>query len=126
MSDDTPILQNAHAYVSATRVVLNGTTYATRNIAAVSTVRKKRRRFGPDMAVLFGLIWFGMALLFASPVNIALGATLAGWGLYQLFRPSQYTVVLATSGGHIDGLTLTNKAATEQIASAIATAITQR
>ena len=125
-------LSGGDVYVSNTRIVLNGTTYATANVTSVAM-----RTTPPSQGCALLLILAGAIALFA-----AIGAFAGdgdGWGVLILaailfgigvpaYRAARAThhVILASSSGERTGFTSKDHALVQRIVTATADAITWR
>jgi hypothetical protein len=126
-TDEQTLLETPTATVTTNRIVLAGTTYATRNVSSVRSKPLPRRRIGPLFAILFAMIWLVFAVPARSQVNVALAITLGAWGVYWLFiAKTQHAVMLVTNAGETQALTSPDAQAIATITDAIARAIASR
>jgi hypothetical protein len=134
VSEERSFLNDGGVYVSNTRVVIHGTTYATANI---TSVRKHVTPPNQGCAVL--LLIFG-ALGAISGLAVALGANgderwttfvvgavmlIIGIVWLRSLHPT-YNVMLATAAGERQGLTSQDEGIVDRVTAAIADAIVHR
>jgi hypothetical protein len=134
MPEEKVFLSAENVYVSNTKVVLNGTTYATANITSVS------KRFTPaSRGCATAIIAFGVLLLLGafasfggshnnSPViALLVAAVVLGAGVlwFRSLKPV-YHVVLASSSGERQGLSSKDEPLVGRVVDAITNAITHR
>lgn len=131
MADEHVFLNDGGLYVSNTRIVLTGTTYATANITSVA------KRFTPASKgcavtlVVFGILGcFGVLANFdgfESLVALVLGALIVAAGVAWLksLKPT-YHIVLASASGEVQGLSSKDGDLIDQVIGAITSAITYR
>jgi len=134
VAEERSFLNDTGVYVSNTRVVIYGTTYATANITSV------RKHIIPAqngcaivlaifavMGTIGGLVtqlagsgdgqWF--------PVVICAIVLIVAIAWYRSLRPT-YNVMLATAGGERPGLTSKDEGVADRVTAAIADAIVHR
>lgn len=134
MANEQIFLDDADIYVSNTKVILGGTTYATANLTSVS------KRFTPASKgcavalTIIGVIFtFGsLGTLFSKGfaegfvMFLICGAiTAAGIAWLRSLRPT-YHVILASASGQQEGLTSKDDDLVNRVVSAISSAITHR
>lgn len=134
MADERVFLDDNSVYVSNTKVILAGTTYATANITSVS------KRFTPAskgcavlLTVLGALMMLGsLGPLFSKDFGAGLlmflvcGAIVAaGVAWLRSLKPTYY-VVLASASGEREGMSSKDHDLVNRIISAITEAITHR
>lgn len=127
-------LDENNIFISNTRVILSGTTYATANLTSVST------RFTPaskGCAVLLTILAALMVLgslgpLFSKDFGAGLlmllvsgGLVAAGIAWLRSLKPT-YHVILASASGQQQGLSSKDHDLINRVTSAISAAITQR
>ena len=134
MANEHVFLNEDSVYVSNTKVLLHGTTYATANITSVS------KRFTPaskGCAILFVVL---AAILTLSSLGavfskepgaglmmllICAGALAIGFYWLRSLRPT-YHVILASASGEREGLTSKDHSLVERVIVATTDAITHR
>jgi len=134
MGEECSFLNDSGVYVSNTRVVIHGTTYATANI---TSVRKHVAPANNGCAIV--LVGFsGLSVL--GGLTMALGKS--GDGQWTVFSMSlvlliigiiwlkslhpTYNVMLATAAGERQGLTSKDEGVVDRVTAAIADAIVHR
>jgi hypothetical protein len=134
MAEECSFLNEGGVYVSNTRVVIHGTTYATANI---TSVRKHITPVNNGCAII--LLILG-ALGALGGLTMALGGS--GDGRWSAFGTSlvlliigivwlkslhpTYNVMLATAAGERQGLTSKDEGVVDRVTAAIANAIVHR
>ena len=127
MSDETVFLQLSNATVTSARIILNGTTYALRNVTSVTM-----RVVPPKVVVLYllgGLILLaGVMQLVAANFQFGLFATAIGGGMifFAAKAKSTYIVAMSTSAGQVDALKSTDKSVIQSVVEAINNAIVHK
>lgn len=134
MASEQVFFDEANIYVSNTKVVLAGTTYATANITSVST------RFTPaskGCAIILTILGVLMTLGslgavfskdFAAGLMMFLvcaGITAAGIAWLRSLKPT-YHVILASASGEREGMSSKDHSLVERVIAAITAAITHR
>lgn len=134
MADERVFLDLNGVYISNTKVILAGTTYATANITSVS------KRFTPAskgcatlLVVLGGLMMLGsLGPLFSKDFGAGFvmflvcgGITAAGVAWWRSLKPV-YHVVLASASGEREGMSSKDHDLVDRIIGAITQAITHR
>lgn len=134
MADEKVFLNGSDVYVSNTKVVLRGTTYATANLTSVS------KRFTPasrgcataliagGVLVLLGaLASFGGSSSGSALGGLLFAALIVGAGVlwFKSLKPTFY-VVLSSSSGEQQGLTSNDEGLVDRVITAITAAITHR
>ena len=134
MTEERSFLNDSGVYVSNTRVVIHGTTYATANI---TSVRKHITPANNGCAIV--LVILG-ALGAISGLAIALGGNgddrwstfvvctvflIIGIGWFKSLHPT-YNVMLATAAGERQGLTSKDEGFVDRVTGAIGDAIVHR
>jgi hypothetical protein len=134
VAEERSFLNDTGVYVSNTRVVIYGTTYATANITSVRKhIVPAQNGCAIVLAILAGLGAFsGLVFLLAgsgddrwvtfATCTILLIIAIA-W--YRSLRPT-YNVMLATAGGERQGLTSKDESIADRVTAAIADAIVHR
>ena len=127
MSDETVFLQLPNATVTSARIMLNGTTYALRNVTSVTM-----RVVPPKVIVLYllgGLILLaGLLQLVAANYQAGLFAAAIGGGMIFLAAKakSTYIVAMSTSAGQVDALSSSDKSVIQSVVEAINSAIVHK
>jgi hypothetical protein len=133
MAEEAVFLNESDVYISNTRVVLAGTTYATANLTSVS------KRFTPaSQGCAMLLIALGALMTLGSfgamakdpgsgfvMLVICAGILAAGIAWLRSLKPT-YHVVLASASGEVQGLSSKDAALVDRVISAITRAITHR
>jgi len=133
VAEERSFLNDGGVYVSNTRVVIHGTTYATANI---TSVRKHVTPANTGCAIV--LAFFG-ALGAISGLVIALGGNGDNWSTFvasavlliigivwfKSLHPT-FNVMLATAAGERQGLTSKDEGIVDRVTAAIADAIVHR
>ena len=133
MAEETVFLNDQNAYISNTKVVLAGTTYATANITSVS------KRFTPaskGCAVLLVALGAIMTLGSLGTIGkdpgagilfflVCAGVLAAGVFWLRSLKPT-YHVVLSSASGEQQGLSSKDYDLVDRIIKAISNAITHR
>lgn len=134
MAEERSFLNDGGVYVSNTRVVIHGTTYATANITSV------RKHITPPNQGCNVLLIICGAFGTLSGLAMALGGSDNGrWSLFGVaavilivgilsfrsLRPT-YNVMLATAAGERQGLTSKDEGVVDRVTAAIADAIVHR
>src|SRR5437879_3549734 len=97
MTEEQTFLSNAGSTVTSSRVVINGQTFATRNIGSVAIKETRPNRVGPIVLILIGIpMFFG-----PWPVGVFFGAAGAIWLWVQ---SSTYRLVMMAGGGQVVAL----------------------
>lgn len=132
MADETAFLNEGPVYVSNSKVVPHGTTYATANITSVS-MGMKPASVGCALALIIVGAVFALAALAAATQGgpgiaaLVLALSMVGGGIawYRACKPT-FRVVLASASGEREGLTSKDKSLVERVMAAISNAITHR
>jgi hypothetical protein len=127
-------LNEDNIYVSNTRVILSGTTYATANLTSVA------KRFTPaskGCAMLLTVLAVFMVLGSLGPMFskdfgtgfvmflVSAGLVAAGVAWLRSLKPT-YHIILASASGEQQGLSSKDHDLVDRVISAISAAITQR
>ena len=129
MTEEELLLNNYNTLVTPSRVVIRGTTYATRNISSVRAAGVPMKLGGPLLLVLIGLV---VALMGdfkdgAPSAGIIVGVGLFAAGVYSLYQRAGVTAVyVTTNAGEVRALESKDQKAMREIADAIALAIARR
>jgi hypothetical protein len=134
MTEERTFLQQGSVYVSNTRVVINGTTYATANVTSVRTLTEPANNGCAATILAIGFL----GTLGSIPMMVvsrdsdsgflfAMSLILAALGYiwYRSIRPV-YRVMLASAGGERQGLSSSDPALVTRTTAAIAEAIIYR
>ena len=134
MAEEHVFLQEESVYVSNTKVLLHGTTYATANITSVT-----KRATPPSTGCAVILLVFGILLLLggvcafskrepgaAVVVLLVAAGMIAAAVMWMRSLKSTYHVVLASSSGERQGLSSQDESLVDRVVNAIAAAITHR
>jgi Family of unknown function (DUF6232) len=133
MAEEAVFLSEGNVYVSNTRVVLAGTTYATANLTSVS------KRFTPaSKGCAMLLVALGALLTLGSfgaigkdpgsgfvMLIVCAGILAAEIAWLRSLKPT-YHVVLASASGEVQGLSSKDGALVDRVINAITRAITHR
>jgi uncharacterized membrane protein len=134
VAEERSFLNDRGVYVSNTRVVIQGTTYATANITSVRKHMVPAKNGCALVMVIFGALGAlgGLAPALAGSgderwLPLVLSAILLTLGIVWLrsVRPT-YHVMLATAGGERQGLTSQDEGVVDRVTAAIADAIVHR
>lgn len=122
--EETEFLRDGTTVVTSTQVVINGQTFAVRNIGSVKVTQPGTPWIAIILLVLFGVSIFtagdqGTARAMAIIFTAACGA----W-VYNKVRTRR--LVLVSGGGEVVALTSKDAAAVERLRAAIAKAIAVR
>jgi hypothetical protein len=134
VADEHMFLKESNIYVSNTKIVLSGTTYATANITSVA------KRFTPPSRgcaitlIIFGVLAFLAALVAfkAAQAGQSVGGVflaaliLAAGILWFRALKTTYHVVLASASGEQQGLSSKDNSLVDRVVAAITDAITHR
>lgn len=118
--DEQTFLQDQTATVTSSRIVINGQTFATRNVGSVSMRTKEPSRLG---SILLGVIAGGCA------VGGAVGGALAfaiGAVIWWMANNAEYTLVMMAGGGEVAALKSKDHAVISKLHDAVAQAIAVR
>jgi len=94
MSSEKVILDNGSTIISNSRVVINGTTYPTANITAVTRRIKKEKKGWPILMILVGFVLFSDGMIGWGLASLALGILL-------LLRKASHFLVFSTAGNEV-------------------------
>jgi hypothetical protein len=134
MAEERSFLNDGYVYVSNTRIILNGTTYATANVTSV-----RKHVVPPNRGCAVVLVLFsGLGVLGSLPMLLShdgdvfwgpfiLCAVLLAVGVlwFRAVTPA-YHLMLATAGGERSGLWSKDEAFIDRVAAAITDAIVHR
>lgn len=134
MSDERVFLNESNVYVSNTKVVLNGTTYATANLTSVAKRMTPAKMGCAVVLIVVGaLALLGAVLQFKSDdagisfgVIIVAGVILGVGILWAWSLKPTYHVYLATAAAERPGLTSKDEPLIDRVTGAISDAITHR
>lgn len=116
--EETTYLNEKNCVVTSTRVVLAGTTYATRNVSSVRLVGGKVSW----LAILVVMMGFPMAMV----DNVYGWGVMAAGAAWFYYKFSTWQLMMNTSGTDQLALTTNNKTTAKRIHDAIAQAIAAR
>lgn len=134
MADEHVFLSEDNLYISNTKVVLHGTTYATANLTSV------QKRFTPAskgcailLVVLGAFMTLGsLGVVFSKEAGTGIvmllicgGVLAAGLAWLRSLKPT-YHVILASAGGEREGMSSKDYALVDRVIQAITDAITHR
>ena len=134
MADEHVFLSEDNLYVSNTKVILHGTTYATANLTSV------QKRFTPaskgcaTLLVVIGALMTLVSLgtVFSKDAGTGIMMLLIFGGIFagglawlRSLKPT-YHVVLASSSGEREGMSSKDNALVDRVIQAITDAITHR
>jgi len=134
MTEERTFLNEGNVYVSNTRVIINGTTYATANVTSVRTVVTPAKKGCAVLMIVLGAVgalggltmWLGSkSEAAAGPFMMWLIILAIGIAWYASQKP-KYHVMLASAGGERQGLTSRDPALVSRTTAAIAEAIVFR
>jgi hypothetical protein len=134
VTEERSFLNDGGVYVSNTRVVIQGTTYATANITSVRKHIVPPKSGCATVMVIFGALGALGGLLSAlagsgderwSPLVMSATLLIIGIVWLRSLRPT-YHVMLATAGGERQGLTSQDEGVVDRVTTAIADAIVHR
>jgi hypothetical protein len=134
MAEERSFLNEGYVYVSNTRIILNGTTYATANVTSVRKhVVPANRGCALVVALFSGMGSLGtlpMALSgsgdgFWGPLILCLILLVVGILWFRAMTPT-YHLMLATAGGERSGLWSKDESYIDRVAAAITDAIVHR
>lgn len=134
MAEERSFLNDSGVYVSNSRVVIYGTTYATANITSVRKhIVPAQNGCATVLAIFAGFGMFGglMSLLLGTGDNrwipLVVGAVFLTIAIlwYRSLRPT-FHVMVATAGGERPGLTSKDQDLADRVTAAIADAIVHR
>lgn len=135
MAEERSFLNDGGVYVSNTRIIIHGTTYATAN---VTSVRKQIVPANRGCALILA-IFSALGVVSILPVALARNDVGEAWmsfffcaillivgiAWFRSQKPS-YHLMLATAGGERQGLTSKDEAVVDRVTAAIADAIIHR
>jgi hypothetical protein len=134
VTEERSFLNDGGVYVSNTRVVIHGTTYATANITSVRKHITPANTGCAVVLVIFGALGAvsGLAIGFGGNSDerwstFFIGAVMLFIGIVWLrsLHPT-YNVMLATAAGERQGLTSKDEGIVDRVTAAIADAIVHR
>jgi hypothetical protein len=134
VAEERSFLNDSGVYVSNSRVVIYGTTYATANITSVRKhIVPAQNGCATVLAIFAGFGMFGglMSLLLGTGDNrwipLVVGAVFLTIAIlwYRSLRPT-FHVMVATAGGERPGLTSKDQDLADRVTAAIADAIVHR
>lgn len=121
--DEQVILQEGGALVTKARVVLGGTTYAVRNVSAVSMATAPSQTATGIVAIVLGMACGVGAALSEMPALYAICAIMIILGSIAMLKKPDSIVSLQTNSGKVDGLVTKDDAFAGRVKAAIETAI---
>lgn len=134
MTEERTFLHEGNIYVSNTRVVINGTTYATANVTSVRSATTPAKRGCATLMIVLSALGTigGLGMLFASKTD-GPAAPFVTWVIllaigiiwYTSIKP-MYHVMLASAGGERHGMSSRDPALVSRTTAAIAEAIIYR
>ncbi|OQC36126.1 MAG: hypothetical protein BWX64_02198 [Acidobacteria bacterium ADurb.Bin051] len=134
MADEHVFLNEGNIYVSNTKIVLTGTTYATANITSVAARITPPKQGCAITLIIVGVLSvlgalgsFGSAGAGESVVAVGFAAAILAAGVLWLraLKPT-YHVFLASASGEVQGLSSKDEALVDRVVAAITDAITHR
>lgn len=134
MADEHVFLNENNIYVSNTKVILHGTTYATANITSVAKRMTPASTGCATLLIVAGaLAVLGTVVSFASSpatgdlpsILMAAGVLIAGIVWLRSLKPT-YHVFLASASAERQGLSSQDDALVSRVTTAITDAITHR
>lgn len=134
MAEERSFLNDGGVYVSNTRVVIHGTTYATANITSVRKHVTPANNGCAIVLVILGALGALGGLMMGlggngeggwSPFVACAVLLIIGIVWFQSLRPT-YNVMLATAAGERQGLTSKDEGVVDRVTAAIADAIVHR
>lgn len=134
MTEERSFLNDGGVYVSNTRVVIHGTTYATANITSVRKQSVPAQRGCAVVLALLGALGALGALVSAldgssadrwTPLVLFIAMLVVGIVWLASLRPT-YHLMLATAGGERQGLTSKHESVIDRVTAAITEAIVHR
>jgi hypothetical protein len=135
MAEERTFLHENSVYVSNTRVIIRGTTYATANVTSVRTLTTPAKTGCAALLIAFGALGvFGAVMMLigdhssgdaAAPLVMCAIMLAIGILWYRSLKP-MYHVMLATAGGERQGLTSQDWELVSRTTAAIADAIVYR
>lgn len=134
MAEERSFLNDGGVYVSNTRVVIHGTTYATANITSVRKHVTPANNGCAIVLVILGALGAlgGLTLALGrsgdgrwSAFGTSLVLLIIGIVWFQSLRPT-YNVMLATAAGERQGLMSKDEGVVDRVTGAIADAIVHR
>lgn len=134
MSEERSFLHEGNIYVSNTRVIINGTTYATANVTSVRTAVTP-----PNTGCATILAVAGAVVICGGIIDAIVSDKADGWGgvvlgllllaigiaWFRSVKPT-YRLMLATAGGEREGLVSMDAALVGRLTGAISDAIIYR
>lgn len=134
MAEERSFLNDGGVYVSNTRVVIHGTTYATANITSVRKQMVPAKNGCASIMAIIGALGTigGLASALGesssdrwTPFVVCVVLLIIGIVWFRSLRPT-YNVMLATAGGERQGLTSKDEGVVDRVTAAIADAIVHR
>lgn len=118
--DEQTFLQNAAATVTSSRIVVNGKTFATRNVGSVSIATLTPSKTAPGFMIIIGVIC-ALAKAWAAAVIIG------GLGiLWFILLKDTYRLMMMAGGGEVMALESKDAPLIKTIHDAVAQAISVR
>lgn len=134
MTEEHSFLNDGGVYVSNTRIVIQGTTYATANITSVRKHIVPAKSGCAVVIVIFGALGAVGGLMTAlggnrsdqwTPFIMCAILLIAGILWLRSLHPT-YHLMLATAGGERQGMTSNDEGVVDRVSSAITDAIVHR
>ena len=127
MAEEVTFYQQGNATVTSARVILNGTTYALRNVTSVQMRSRGPKLLWPIIiAAITGLVAVSTLVNGNFQVFAVSGAICAFFVWIIVSAKTNYVVAMATAGGEVDALSSTDKSSIEAIVAAINNAMVHK
>jgi hypothetical protein len=118
--EEQSFLQDQGAVITSARIVINGKTFATRNVGSVGMSVAKPSR---GLPIVLGII--GAGALLAQAWVVAAIFIAASAGIWWIQKPT-YSLMMMAGGGEVLALQSKNAARVQQVHDAVAQAIAVR
>jgi Family of unknown function (DUF6232) len=121
---ETVFFNQGGTTITSSRIVLHGTTYATRNVSSVRAASVPVKMAGPLFAIFLGLFLWGVGRDLQSTSSLV-GIGFLAVGVFVLWqRFGQYALMLTTNAGEVRAVVAKDKASIQGLANSIAQART--
>ena len=118
--DEQTFLTNGAATITSSRIVINGKTFATRNVGSVSIATTVPSKVGPIVMIIIGAICALAKAWIAALIIAGLGA------LWLVGLKNTYRIMMMAGGGEVMALESKDAPLIKSIHDAVAQAISVR
>ena len=120
MAEEVTFFQQGNATVTSARVILNGTTYALRNVTSVQMRSRGPKLMWPILIAAVSALVAVSTLVNGKFDVFAVAAAICAFFIWMIVSAkTTYVVGMATAGGEVDALSSTDKASIKPIVAAI-------